>query len=456
MKVKKRKGVLRRIAECGAFLLCWGALTVGANCFVPLVWLDKPEALAVLVPLLLLLNIVPNIPAERFLTRKLRALRRGTACLWLFTFSLVPSVTVQTVLAFRLLPHEWGRWLLSVLVCTLILAVVFWNGMISVYLCSVQLGIYRRAVGLLLGLVPILNFIQLVKILRTVSDEVRFETETLRRDALRKDDAVCATKYPLLMVHGVFFRDSAFFNYWGRIPDALTANGAHVYYGEHESAASVANAARELAARIRELVEETGCEKVNIIAHSKGGLDCRYAIAKLGIAPYVASLTTVNTPHRGCEFADELLQNIPISLQKKVAIGYNAAMKAMGDENPDFMAAVNDLTASACERLNREIGTDISSDVFVRSIGSRLNRASGGRFPLNMTYSLVKRFDGPNDGLVSESSFRFGNDYRLLTVNGKRGVSHGDMIDLNRENIPEFDVREFYVSLVNELKMRGL
>ena len=42
-----------------------------------------------------------------------------------------------------------------------------------------------------------------------------------------------------------------------------------------------------------------------------------------------------------------------------------------------------------------------------------------------------------------------------MTVKGKRGVSHGDMIDLNRENIPGFDVREFYVNLVAELKQKG-
>ena len=29
------------------------------------------------------------------------------------------------------------------------------------------------------------------------------------------------------------------------------------------------------------------------------------------------------------------------------------------------------------------------------------------------------------------------------------------MIDLNRENLPEFDVREFYVQLVRDLKERG-
>jgi hypothetical protein len=39
--------------------------------------------------------------------------------------------------------------------------------------------------------------------------------------------------------------------------------------------------------------------KFNIIGHSQGGLYTRDAITNLGIAPYVASLTTVDSPHRG-------------------------------------------------------------------------------------------------------------------------------------------------------------
>ena len=84
-----------------------------------------------------------------------------------------------------------------------------------------------------------------------------------------------------------------------------------------------------------------------------------------------------------------------------------------------------------------------------------LNHASHGRFPLNLTHRFVKYFDGANDGLVGEESFPWGQDYRLLTVKGRRGISHGDVIDLNRENIPEFDVREFYVQLVHDLKEKG-
>ena len=88
-------------------------------------------------------------------------------------------------------------------------------------------------------------------------------------------------------------------------------------------------------------------------------------------------------------------------------------------------------------------------------MGSVLKKASGGKFPLNFSYLLVKLFDGANDGLVSASSFEWGEKYTLLEPRHKEGISHGDIIDLNRINLPDFDVREFYVTLVNDLKNRG-
>jgi triacylglycerol lipase len=57
--------------------------------------------------------------------------------------------------------------------------------------------------------------------------------------------------------------------------------------------------------------------------------------------------------------------------------------------------------------------------------------------------------------LVSTSSSGWGENRIKLTVKGSRGISHGDLIDLNRENIEGFDVREFYVQLVKGLKESG-
>ena len=93
--------------------------------------------------------------------------------------------------------------------------------------------------------------------------------------------------------------------------------------------------------------------------------------------------------------------------------------------------------------------------MYYQSVGSKIRHASGGKFPLNYSYHLVKYFDGPNDGLVGEKSFTWGRKYYFLEPKRDRGISHGDIIDLNRENIDGFDVREFYVQLVNDLKVRG-
>ena len=242
-------------------------------------------------------------------------------------------------------------------------------------------------------------------------------------------------------------------NYWGRIPKQLEDNGATVYYGQQQSAASVADCGAELAHKIQEIVDKTGCDKVNIIAHSKGGLDSRYALTLPGVAEHVASLTTINTPHRGCEFADYLLSKIPEKQKNLIADTYNTTLKKLGDPDPDFLEAVGDLTAQACKTFNEQIAN--VEGVYYQSVGSKLNIASGGRFPLNFSYQLVKLFDGANDGLVGEDSFPWGERFEFLTVKGKRGISHGDMIDLNRENFKEFDVREFFVGLVADLKQRG-
>ena len=257
-----------------------------------------------------------------------------------------------------------------------------------------------------------------------------------------------------MIFHGFFFRDFEYLNYWGRIPEELEKNGARIYYGNHNSASAVRDSAEQLAARVHEIIDKTGCEKVNIISHSKGGLDSRAMIALTDAAPYVASLTTINTPHRGCQFADYLLNKIPAKQQHAVENAYNAGAAKLGDVNPDFLAAVHDLTFENCEKLNEEIADD--PNIFYQSVGSKLNKPMSGRFPLNFTYPLVKYFDGANDGLVGEESFPWGENYQFLTVEGKRGISHGDVIDLNRENIPGFDVREFYVQLVADLKNKGL
>ena len=418
----------------------------------------NPYVLLAVIPGFVWLNIIPALFHRRYASKRLGICAGGCELLRLFLMSTVLSVVYSIIgwcgyFSCGSIAEAPVFWLVNTLLVILVEALVFWNGIIRIYVTSEQLGIRWRVLGIVCGWIPVVHLIVLSFLIKTVEKEVFFEDEKIRLNQSRREQQLCSTKYPILMVHGVFFRDFRYLNYWGRIPKELNENGAIVYYGNHQSAASVAESGRELTERIKQIVAETGCEKVNIIAHSKGGLDSRYALSMLGANEHVASLTTINTPHRGCEFADYLLSRIPKKQQDMVAKSYNAVLRRLGDTKPDFLAAVYDLTADACGRLN-EMVKDVPQ-VYYQSIGSKLNKASGGRFPLNFTYRLVKYFDGKNDGLVGEESFPWGERYRFLEVAGKRGISHGDMIDLNRENFGAFDVREFYVQLVHDLKERG-
>lgn len=400
----------------------------------------------------LIINIFPSIGLKRLETNKLKNCRNGYRLLEIFLISTFFSA-IMLLLDIFLYHADIKVILLNVLFVYVVELITFWNGIIRVYISSKQLGIKHRVIGALVGMIPVLHLIALFKIIKITKKEVEFENDKILLNKSRKEEQICKTKYPILLVHGVFFRDSRYFDYWGRIPKELKDNGATIFYGNHDSAEAVKDSAKELSERIKDIVKETGCEKVNIIAHSKGGLDSRYAISEYGMDEYVASLTMINTPNRGCEYADYLIGKVSPKVLNKVANTYNKTLKKLGDKNPDFTSAVKDLTHSFCKDFNEKIKR--SDNVYYQSVGSKLNTFRGGRFPLNMTNNFVKCFDGANDGLVGEESFKYGDKFTFIQHEGKRGISHGDVIDLNRENIDDFDVREFFVKLVSELRENG-
>ncbi len=449
---------MRKFRTIIATLICGAAAFAVSSGVILSEVLGTPALTVIGVIVSILVCIMPTKIYGRLETKKLERCRNGCMQLIICCLSTAAAVVFALACIFGVISGygfsgNVSMWIWHIVVAVLVEEFIFWNGIIRVYVTSSQLGVKWRAVGIICGMIPVVNLFVLWKIIGISFTEVEFENGKIRLDEARKEKQICKTKYPILMVHGIFFRDFKMLNYWGRVPEELEKNGAKIYYGNHQSAAAVEDCAKELDARIRDIVKETGCEKVNVIAHSKGGLDMRYALSHLGTDEFVASLTTVNTPHRGCEFADYLLGVIPEREQKQLALTYNTVFNKLGDENPDFLKGVGDLTASKCAAFNES--TPDSDKVYYQSVGSKQNVARNGQFPLNYTYKLVKYFDGNNDGLVGEKSFPWGDKFQYLTVQGKRGISHGDVIDLNRENIKDFDVREFYVGLVSDLAEMG-
>lgn len=123
-------------------------------------------------------------------------------------------------------------------------------------------------------------------------------------------DGYTATKYPIVLAHGMSGFDDLFgiYAYWHDIPQALSKDGAEVYVTEVPQFNATEARGEALLAQVEEILAATGAEKANLIGHSHGGLDVRYVAS---VAPeLVASVTTVGSPHHGAELADFLRANL--------------------------------------------------------------------------------------------------------------------------------------------------
>ncbi|MCL2299769.1 MAG: triacylglycerol lipase [Firmicutes bacterium] len=399
-------------------------------------------------------NISPAAKQPKASSRSQSILIGGCELIAASGFFLAAQIVLYACIGFSRLEVKTSVLAANAVFSAVFIVVLLFSGMIRVAATSKQLGAVPRIAMFLVWWVPIVNIAVLWNVWKTARDEYRFLRGKRLLNEGRRADEICKTRYPLLMVHGVFFRDWKHFNYWGRIPKELIANGAQVFYGNHNSALAVEQSGEELKARILEITRGTGCEKVHIIAHSKGGLDARYAVSRLGMDAHVASLTTVNTPHRGTPLAEKLLSLAPDKLAAAVGRQYGKIFAKLGDDECDFLGSVNGLTPEVCGKLN-EIMPD-KEGVLYQSVGSMMRAASGAGPPLNAGYAIIKPMGGDNDGLVCTDSMAWGECLGILRPQGKRGISHGDMIDLTRKNVPGFDVCEFYVRLAADLKEKGL
>ncbi len=271
-------------------------------------------------------------------------------------------------------------------------------------------------------------------------------------------DASCQTNYPIVLIHGAGFRDLKWPVYWGRIPGALERRGARVFYGLQDCWASTETNAREIVRRIDEILRQTGAQKVNLIAHSKGGLEARMAASSLKAGDRIASITTIATPHRGSKTIDRLF-GAPKMLFDVAAFAVNNWIRVVGDRKPDFLAVCKGFTTEQMVRFNRE-NPDVPG-VCYQSFGCVMAHPLSD-INLSTANFVLNRIEGENDGLVSVSSAEWGERFTVLRGVGRRGISHLDAIDLRRRPFSRKqgegvqDICEVYVAIAADLKRRGL
>jgi triacylglycerol lipase len=255
-------------------------------------------------------------------------------------------------------------------------------------------------------------------------------------------------KYPVILAHGIAMRDREVASApWGRIPRILRENGVEIYFGNTDAWGTIESNAEMLKATVDKVLKETGKEKVNIIAHSKGGLDSRCMIWKFDYGGKVASLTTISTPHHGAVLADMILnlESLHTQAAKKTL---EDLVKLYHDIYPDIYTAGYDLTTTNMKEFNRTVTMD--NRVFYQSIYSVMTNAADDLF-FTASYNYIKKEKGENDGLVSEYSARWGDN--ITKVEG--GISHGQIVDVMLKDPFDMKIPNIYLRIVNDLRQKG-
>ena len=264
-------------------------------------------------------------------------------------------------------------------------------------------------------------------------------------------------KYPVLLVHGMCFRDWWFFSYFGRVPKLYKRMGADVYHGCQDSVGAYETNALQLKETIDKVLEKTGAEKINVVAHSKGGLDTRYLISTLGYGDKIASLTTLQTPHHGSKTVDRLMK-IPKPLVRLAGFLTSAFYKILGDKKPAAYKCFELFTTKGAREFN-EANPD-SCEVYYQSYAFVMKRWTADVF-MCLPSLVVGSLEGENDGLLPPNAVMWGEFKGIVRTNGRRGISHADEVDFRRRRLTKktgegvSDVLEIYKQVLVDLEEKG-
>lgn len=257
-----------------------------------------------------------------------------------------------------------------------------------------------------------------------------------------------ATKYPIVLVHGIMLKDFTFFKAFGKIEKVLQANGYNVYTSTTDGFGTIENNARQLKEQIEVILQKDGTEKVNLIAHSKGGLDSRYMIDHLGMGDKVASVTFLCTPHKGSQIATRLYA-LPKPIKYPIAMWLHMWYKFFGDQEPNVLEVCRQLSYAPEGALESLGGYD---GIFMQSYSTTLEK-SRDDFIMGIPLIFSKRYgNDPTDGLVSVESSKFG-EYRGNCTD--QSISHSEIVDFMVNKEKKEKIHAFYLTLCEELSERG-
>jgi triacylglycerol lipase len=252
-----------------------------------------------------------------------------------------------------------------------------------------------------------------------LGEEDRADTVQDEQEHIRKKYR--APKHPLVFCHGLLGFDSVTIgpsiaplqvSHWRGIKEVLEANGAQVLITRVPATSSPKDRAKVLEQKIEETFAG---QQVHLIGHSMGGVDIRYLTTHLKDHTFeILSCTTIASPHRGSAFATHFLEtigkpNLPsfLSLLDLLPNGGGDG-QAFECLTPSWMAKFNEETPNVPHVKYFSWGATFSPSLL-----------DAFKYP----HSVILSSEGPNDGLVSVESAKWGKYLGTL-----EGVNHLDLV----------------------------
>jgi triacylglycerol lipase len=287
-----------------------------------------------------------------------------------------------------------------------------------------------------------------------MSDSDTFPASTLKRISGLEpfpQPSLITTRRPVVMMHG--FGIGASFRRGGHLHTEamyLRSRGVRAVAPNVSPYDTVRARCQTWERRFRQILEETGSDRLSLIAHSMGGLDARYLISNRGWHDTIDVLVTVATPHRGSSVAT-LVLNQPDAVRKWLTeMADWLGTHVLEDGSANIRQALRELTPSYVESTFNEEVPD-HPDVEYWSYGCQAGE--GTEIPIDPIFryfnSYLFEHEGPNDGIVSVRSARWG-DY-LGTID----ADHARQVGMKSRLAASFDANSFYASIAQRLADRG-
>ena len=270
-----------------------------------------------------------------------------------------------------------------------------------------------------------------------------------------------ATRYPIVMVHGFSgFSSIGPIDYFYKVKDTFAPMGYDLHIAvlaPYNSTVDVRGP--ELAAFVDEVLEETYANKINIIAHSQGGVDSRFIISSPNYkyGDRVGMLNMIATPNYGTPIADIALENWGVEWLMEILFKIFGIVIEDPKQLHDLKASLNQLSVKT---MVGDFNPNYPDDPQVRYKSwagySCFTLVKGCHNPVNPllipSWSLIYSWKGgtiDNDGIVPTDSAKWTGFQKVIDADHFAEV--GQLLGMTGN----FKYLDFYQNIIEAMVAEG-